>query len=158
GGAACRQLSQEALNRPHGVVARPVHLPDHPEAHAPVAADEEARGQNANSPCSRRLLVWIEENAEPDVHALDELPHSRLGFTVARGEDREGLPRQPLLEPPHRGHLVAARVAPRRPEVDQNDTAEMVGERAWTPGEVVEGEGGRLSFRPRQETRPLRAR
>src|SRR5262249_2857315 len=53
-----------------------------------------------------------------------------------------------VLEPLHRGHLLAARVAPRRPEVEQHDLALVVREPVLLAVDVAKRKRRRGAARP----------
>src|SRR6185369_5149466 len=91
------------------------------------------------------------QDGEVEGGALEELARPRLRFAVVHREHREWLSREALLQPLHRRHLLAAGLAPRRPEVHEDDLAPVVGERVLAAGEVAEREGRRLDVVPGDE-------
>src|SRR5207249_2619781 len=86
-------------------------------------------GSLPNSTRPGRVLVWIEQDPRSDRPAVGEVGHPCPRLPVVHEQDGEGPAGQTLLELLNRRHLGPARLAPRRPEVHEDDAVPIVGER-----------------------------
>src|SRR5213080_3835736 len=142
---SCPRLARTVIDQPpdqgfvHGTV--PLRGADHFLDDDAVAIDQEALG-HAGGLIRRldgcRLVVQ-------DVEAQPQRPRERHDHGIVllvdahrRYPEVAALP-QPAVDPLHRGHLHAARLAPRRPDVEQHDFAAVIGEGGGAPGPQVGG-------------------
>src|SRR5207249_1411118 len=141
------ELSNENL------VHRPVPFrrADHLLDDDAVPVNDEAFGDAGGliGPLDGPLLVLEDVEAEPQL--ARELHHpARVAVVDAHGDDLEILTRELLVEPLQRRHLDPARRAPRGPDVEQDDSPTVAGERRWLSGAQV--------HRPESVGRPNRQR
>src|SRR3989442_5894153 len=142
---SCPRLARTVIDQPpdqgfvHGSV--PLRGADHFLDDYPVAIDHPALGH------AGRLVVLLDRCrlVVQDVEAESQLARECHddGIVLLVDAHRHhpevaALP-QPAVEPLHRRHLYAARLAPRRPHVEQHDLAEVVGEGGGAPGPQVRG-------------------
>ena len=82
------------------------------------------RRHHAHAPC-RVSPSCSTSSSDRQVEAglVEEAPHARIGLVDVDREHDERLARELVSQALHRRHLVAARLAPRRPEVDEHDFA-----------------------------------
>ena len=116
--------------------------------HPAVGSDDIARRQDASLPRLRRLSSRVEQDREIELHFRQELPYARLGLVEVDREHGERPAGELVREPLDRGHLVPARRAPGRPEVDQDHPALVVGEPVVFPLHVLQIEGRRRTALP----------
>src|SRR3989338_8146470 len=112
----------------------------------PAAVHEEARRQRPHAVGVRDVHRRIEQDRERELVVGDERLDLRRDAVHRHGEEHEALV---LVVPPqalYRRHLLAARRAPRRPEVDHDDLAPLGGEleRGGGGGGGAGGGGGGL--------------
>src|SRR2546427_766437 len=140
------------------------HVPRAPPGCAkPIltASQLELRGQYLPFPRRRRGGVAIQEHREAHRDFLQELVDPRRALAEVHREDREGLAGKLVLQPLHRGHLLAAGIAPGGPEIDHHDLAAVVGELVLLALEIAQREGRRRAAAPGFQLapgRPCRAR
>ncbi len=101
----------------------------------------EQRGRNADdAQLLHRLHRGIDVDRErANADFLEELPHGLNSLAVDRERDHlERRPAQLLLQAVERRHLLAARHAPRRPDVEQHRPAAELGKRPRTALSILE--------------------
>src|SRR3989442_171597 len=142
---SCPRLARTVIDQPsdqgfvHGTV--PLRGADHLLDDDAVAIDQEALGHAGGL---IRLLDGCRLVVQ-DVEAQPQRPRERHDHGIVLLVDAHrhypevaALP-QPAVDPLHRGHLYAARLAPRRPDVEQHDFAAVIGEGGGSPGPQVSG-------------------
>src|SRR6476659_6164981 len=114
-------LREELVDRREGLRVVPLALAEHLVAHAPARIDDEGHRQPADLPAPRGLLVAVHHHRQLHELALEEGADA-LGLLAEIDRDHlEGLARARPLQALERRQLVAARLAPRRPEVHHHD-------------------------------------
>src|SRR5436309_1016603 len=142
---SCPRLARTVIDQPpdqglvHGTV--PLRGADHLLDDDAIAIDQEALGHASGL---IRLLDGCRLVVQ-DVEAQPQRPRERHDHGIVllvdahrRYPEVAALP-QPAVDPLHRGHLHAARLAPRRPDVEQHDFAAVIGEGVGAPGQQVGG-------------------
>src|SRR3989441_7638100 len=142
---SCPRLARTVIDQPpdqgfvHGTV--PLRGADHFLDDDAVAIDQEALGHAGGL---IRLLDGCRLVVQ-DVEAQPQRPRERHDHGIVllvdahpRYPEVAALP-QPAVDPLHRRHLHAARLAPRRPYVEQHDFAAVIGEGGGAPRSQVRG-------------------
>src|SRR5207249_495627 len=108
---------QELLDAAAFLDARPVELAYVVEGHRAVGADEEARRQRLDSPGSGRARIAVEQQWKAQAEILRRIPRGAGAAAHLHRQDDEGPSGERGSQPFDAGQLVAARLAPRRPEI-----------------------------------------
>src|SRR5712692_7110987 len=131
----------DALAQVLGDLGRvPFRGPDMPPDLAAARIDEQ-RGRKADgAELERRLRRAVDverQRLDPDLG--EELPrHLRTLLVDRERDDFEARAAEPGLQPVERRHLLAAGRAPGRPEIQHDELALEVGERARAPRAILE--------------------
>src|SRR2546426_7852742 len=113
---------EQALHQGAHLVAVPLARADGHARHRAAGADEERRRQPRDPPCAGRLELGVEQDRERQI----EVPHVRLDEPARRspvhghGKDEEAAVSVRAPQRLERRHLERARLAPRRPEVQDD--------------------------------------
>src|SRR4051812_43481185 len=118
-----RRLRDQLVDHPESGRIVPLALAIRLVSDAPSGIDDEGHRQAADLPPARGLLVAIEYHGKLDELALEELADALGLLAEIHADDFERLALARLLQPLERRQLVAARLAPRRPEIDHDDAA-----------------------------------
>src|SRR2546425_1076793 len=129
------------LGRRQRLRRRAIARPDHALDDVPRAIDHERLRVSPDAVAVPHLVVGVDQDRERQPHLLDErLDHPPAILVLAHGEELEVAIAQPLVEPLHRGHLLAARRAPGGPEIQEDHLAAQRREANGLPREVGHGE------------------
>src|SRR5438094_1836991 len=134
----------------HDLGVIPLHRAEMPGDLASLAVDEEARRQANRIYRERGLRRRIDvERQRLDAGLRVEPAGDRQALLIDRQRDHlEALAAELRLQAIERRHLLAAGLAPRRPDIEQHQLAAKVGERARPAIRVVEAQlGNRLRLR-----------
>src|SRR5207245_1172277 len=126
----------------------PLQIARHGVADALLGVEHQGRGQHLHLPRRRRGGVAVEQHGEAHRDFLQELVDPGNTLAEVDGEDREGLARELVLQPLHRGHLLAAGFAPGCPEIEHYHLAAVIGELVLFPLQVAQREGRRGAAAP----------
>src|SRR6266851_2013030 len=126
----------------------PLQIADHGVADALLGIEHQSRRQHLHLPRRRGGGVAIQEHRKAHRDFLQELAHPRRALAEVDREDREGLARELVLQPLHRGHLFAAGNAPGGPEIEHHHLAAIVGELVFPSLQVAQSEGRRGAAAP----------
>src|SRR3989449_3420424 len=121
--------------------AVPFRRPDHLLHNPPLPVDPPALGH------ARRLVRPLDgaglivQDVEREPQLTGERRDDRVAALIdAHRQDLEVLPpAEPLMQALHGGHLDAARLAPRRPHIEEDDLAAVVGQRDAAAGRQARG-------------------
>src|SRR6185503_6669016 len=120
------RLGEELLHQPARLALVPGTLAEHVVAHAPVGIDEEGHRQAAHLPLLRHFILRVEEHRQLDARAREELVDLIGELAVVHGHELERASRELLLQLEQGGQLLLARLAPRRPEINEDDAPEQL--------------------------------
>src|SRR3989454_5600694 len=133
---------EQALHKSAHLVAVPLTRAAGAARHCATGTDEERRRQPRDPPSAGRLELGVEQDREGQV----EVPHVRLDESARRspvhghGKDDEATVTVRVPQRLERRHLERARLAPRSPEVQDDQLVRVVGKRGRPPVERCEPE------------------
>ena len=119
---------QEILDPPARLGARPVHLAGMAESHVAVRSDDEARRQRLDAPRRGRARIAVEQQGKMQPEIVCGVLRGARAAPHLHRQDRESLARERGAQPLDAGQLVAARLAPGGPEIQQNHVSAVVRE------------------------------
>src|SRR5205085_11786993 len=115
-------LGEQLVHDRHGFRRVPLALAEGLVSHAPLRVDDERHRQAAHLPAPGRILVAIEDHRKLDELAIEERLDA-LGLLAEVDRDHLDLSRTRPLQALERRELLAARLAPRGPEIHDDHAA-----------------------------------
>src|ERR1041384_5661681 len=117
-------LLEQILDQRFGVRAVPRTDADRLGDKPPVAIDQIGKRQAKRAVALRYVAMRIEQPLKCDAQLIEEMPDRRFILFEIHRDDNEPTILELAMQRFHHGHLVAARPAPRRPEIQEDHPAD----------------------------------
>src|SRR5438093_692734 len=121
-------MRQQPLDAAAFLDARPVELANVTEGYGAVRADEEARRHCLDSPRGGRAGIAVEQQRKAQAEVLRGILCGAYAAAHLHRQDDEWPARERDTEPLDAGQLIAARLAPGGPEIEQDHLPPIIGE------------------------------